>query len=105
MPALVAFTAASPVSYRRLVPHRWSASYNNLGDARPRGRRCASARSARARDIAAQLNVEYRAADATASPYLLLGAVLMAGTSGHPRGLPRPQPTEGDLATARARRS
>ena len=31
LPALVAFTAASPVSYQRLVPHRWSAAFNNLG--------------------------------------------------------------------------
>ena len=31
LPALVAFTAASTVSYQRLVPHRWSAAFNNLG--------------------------------------------------------------------------
>ncbi|HEX6015528.1 MAG TPA: hypothetical protein VFY87_27760, partial [Geminicoccaceae bacterium] len=32
MPALVALTAPSVVSYIRLVPHRWSAAFNNLAD-------------------------------------------------------------------------
>jgi glutamine synthetase len=98
MPALVAFTAASAVSYRRLVPHRWSASYNNLAlHDREAGMRIGAIREDG--DIAAQLNVEYRPADATASPYLLLGAVIMAGLQGIRDQLPRPQPTEGDLTT------
>jgi glutamine synthetase len=49
--------------------------------------------------VAAQLNVEYRPADAAASPYLLLGAVIMAGLQGIRDELPRSQPTEGDLTT------
>jgi glutamine synthetase len=98
MPALVAFTAASAVSYRRLVPHRWSASYNNLAlHDREAGMRIGAIREDG--DIAAQLNVEYRPADAAASPYLLLGAVIMAGLQGVRDQLPRPQPTEGDLTT------
>jgi glutamine synthetase len=98
MPALVAFTAASAVSYRRLVPHRWSASYNNLAlHDREAGLRIGAIREDG--DIAAQLNVEYRPADAAASPYLLLGAVIMAGLQGIRDRLPRPQPTEGDLTT------
>ena len=98
MPALVAFTAASNVSYRRLVPHRWSASYNNLAlHDREAGVRIGAYREDA--DVAAQLNVEYRAADAAASPYLLLGALVMAGLQGIRDKLPRPQPTEGDLTT------
>jgi glutamine synthetase len=98
MPALVAFTAASAVSYRRLVPHRWSASYNNLAlHDREAGMRIGAIREGG--DVAAQLNVEYRPADATASPYLLLGAVIMAGLQGIHDQLPRAQPTEGDLTT------
>lgn len=98
MPALVAFTAASPVSYRRLVPHRWSASYNNLAlHDREAGMRIGAIREKR--DIAAQLNVEYRPADAAASPHLLLGALIMAGLQGLREQLPSPRPTEGDLAT------
>jgi glutamine synthetase len=96
MPALVAFTAASPVSYQRLVPHRWSAAYNNLAlNDREAGMRIGPVRD----DIVAQLNVEYRPADATASPYLLLGSIIMAGLQGVRDQLPRPQPTEGDLTT------
>ena len=98
MPALLAFTAPSAVSYRRLVPHRWSASYNNLAlHDREAGMRIGAIREDG--DVAAQLNVEYRPADATASPYLLLGAVIMAGLQGIRDQLPRPQPTEGDLTT------
>ena len=88
MPALVAFTAASAVSYRRLVPHRWSASYNNLAlHDREAGMRIGAIRENG--DVAAQLNVEYRPADAAASPYLLLGAVIMAGLQGMRDQLPR----------------
>jgi glutamine synthetase len=98
MPALVAFTAASPVSYRRLVPHRWSASYNNLAlHDREAGMRIGAIRENG--DIATQLNVEYRPADAAASPYLLLGTVIMAGLQGLREQLPPPRPTEGDLTT------
>lgn len=98
MPALVAFTAPSAVSYRRLVPHRWSASYNNLAlHDREAGMRIGAIREDG--DVAAQLNVEYRPADATASPYLLLGAVIMAGLQGIRDQLPRALPTEGDLTT------
>src|SRR5690606_548184 len=90
--------AASPVSYRRLVPHRWSASYNNLAlHDREAGMRIGAIREKR--DIAAQLNVEYRPADAAASPHLLLGALIMAGLQGLREQLPSPRPTEGDLAT------
>jgi glutamine synthetase len=96
MPALVAFTAASAVSYQRLVPHRWSASYNNLAlNDREAGMRIGPVRD----DIAAQMNLEYRPADAAATPYLLLGTVLMAGLQGMRERLPPPQPTEGDLTT------
>ena len=98
MPALCAFTAASAVSYQRLVPHRWSASFNNLAVSdREAGVRIGPVRENG--DVAAQLNIEYRAADAAATPYLLLGMVIMAGLQGLRDRLPRPQPTEGDLAT------
>src|SRR5690606_34838825 len=71
LPAFVALTAPSVVSYQRLVPHRWSAAFNNLGyrDREAAVRICplsAQEEEKRAR----QFNVEFRAADATASPYL-----------------------------------
>ncbi len=98
LPALVAFTAASTVSYQRLVPHRWSSSFNNLGyrDREAAVRICPVRENG---DVAAQYHVEYRAADAVASPYLLLAMVAMAGLQGLREELPVPTPTEGDLAT------
>ena len=42
-------------------------------------------------DAAHQFNLEYRAADATANPYLALGAILLAGLDGvRRRDLPAP---------------
>jgi len=98
LPALLAFTAASTVSYQRLVPHRWSSSFNNLGyrDREAAVRICPVRENG---DVAAQYHVEYRAADAVASPYLLLAMVVMAGLQGLREELPTPRPTEGDLAT------
>jgi glutamine synthetase len=101
LPALVAFTAASTVSYQRLVPHRWSSSFNNLGyrDREAAIRICPVREDA---DVAAQYHVEYRAADAVASPYLLLAMLAMAGLQGLREDLPIPRPTEGDLSTMAA---
>jgi glutamine synthetase len=97
LPALVAFTAAGTVSYQRLVPHRWSAAFNNLAwrDREAAMRICPVRED---EDIAAQYHVEYRAADAVASPYLVLAMLVLAGAQGLREGLPTPQPTEGDLA-------
>jgi glutamine synthetase len=98
LPALVAFTAASTVSYQRLVPHRWSSSFNNLGyrDREAAVRICPVREAG---DVAAQYHVEYRAADAVGSPYLVLAMVAMAGLQGLRERLPSPRPTEGDLST------
>jgi glutamine synthetase len=97
LPALVALSAASTVSYQRLVPHRWSAAFNNLGlrDREAALRICPVREND---DVARAFNVEYRAADAAASPYLLLAAVVRAGLQGLKEGLPAPVPTEEDLA-------
>jgi glutamine synthetase len=98
MPALVAITAPSAVSYQRLVPHRWSAAYNNLAlHDREAGMRIGAIREDA--DSAAHLHVEYRPADAAGSPYLMLGALVMAGLQGMRDQLAPPQPTEGDLTT------
>lgn len=99
MSAAVALTAPSVLSYRRLVPHRWSAAFNNLGamDREAGVRICPlTAREDEAR--ARQFNVEYRAADAAASPYLALAAVVVAGTLGLRDGLSSPPATTEDLS-------
>ncbi|MGH6904456.1 MAG: glutamine synthetase [Geminicoccaceae bacterium] len=97
LPALVALSAASTVSYQRLVPHRWSAAFTNLGlrDREAALRICPVREDD---DIARSYNVEYRAADAAASPHLVLAALVRAGLQGLREGLPAPEPTEEDLA-------
>ncbi len=96
---IVALTAPSTVSYTRLTPHRWSAAFNNLGY---RDRE-ASVRICPVSDLsdivrAEQFNFEYRAADAAASPYLALAAIVHAGVQGIEEELRCPPATEEDLS-------
>jgi glutamine synthetase len=64
--AMVAVTAPSVVSYLRLVPHRWSAGYAFLGERNREAllRVCPTV-DLPGKDPARQLNLEFRAADAT----------------------------------------
>jgi glutamine synthetase len=95
MPALTAITAPSLVSYRRLTPYRWSASYNNLGYRdREAGVRIAPAFETPGTKVEEQYNFEYRAADAAANPYLALAVLVYAGLEGIRRRLPIPEVTE-----------
>jgi len=100
LPAMLALTAAATVSYLRLTPHRWSAAFNNLGlhDREAALRICPVFQTTGAA-AADQFNLEFRAADAAASPYALLGAIVWAGLHGLRRGLTAPEPTHEDLAT------
>jgi glutamine synthetase len=83
LPALVALTAPSPVSYLRLQPHHWSAAYTAFGPQnREAALRICPVPALPEIDPAAAFNLEYRPADATASPYLALGAVVRAGLAG-----------------------
>jgi glutamine synthetase len=98
MPEIVALTAASAVSYVRLTPHRWSAAFANLAaQDREAGLRICPTTARDAEGRARQFNMEYRPADATASPWLALSAVVGAALSGVEGGLDCPVPTEGDL--------
>jgi glutamine synthetase len=100
LPALVAITAPAVVSYRRLAPHRWSAAYNNLGFRdREAGIRICPVVEKPGFDAAAQFNLEFRAADAAASPYFQLAAILRAGLQGIRDDLPTPTATETDPET------
>jgi len=83
MPALVALTAPSPLSYLRLRPHSWSASYSWLADRdREAALRICPTWSVGGGVPDRQCNVEYRAADATANPYLALYGLVRAGLTG-----------------------
>jgi glutamine synthetase len=97
LPALLALTAASPVSSFRLVPHHWSAAFAAFGEHnREAAVRIAPIVKVGGRDAAAQYNLEFRAADATASPYLVLGALLRAGLEGVRNGEAPPEPLRVD---------
>jgi len=78
--ALCAVTAPSVVSYERLKPHSWSAYYANLADRDREAllRICPFPETGDV-DVARRYNLEYRGADAAASPYLQLGMLVFAG--------------------------
>jgi glutamine synthetase len=92
-PAVMAWTAPSPVSFLRLRPNRWSAGGVFLGvaDREALLRICPTA-SADTAGAARQYNLEYRAADATANPWLTLAVVLRAGLAGITGGDAYPEP-------------
>src|SRR3546814_5507791 len=83
LPALCAITAPTPVSYERLQPHHWSASYACLGQRnREAALRICPTVSVSGKPVAIQYNLEFRAMDATASPHLAMAALLIAGRLG-----------------------
>jgi glutamine synthetase len=97
MPALTAFTAPSVASYQRLQPHRWSGPWACWG----RENREAALRfitgMVGSRPQAA--NLEVKAMDAAANPYLALGAIVAAGIDGLERELTLPEPVLDDPAS------
>lgn len=103
MPALTALGAAGTVSYLRLVPHRWSAAFNNLGiQDREAGIRICPVFGRTPKARTRELHFEYRAADAVASPYLLLGGLVWAGLAGLGEDLEPAAPTATDPTTLSA---
>ncbi len=97
--ALSALTAASPVSGARLTPHRWSAGAVCLGQRnRETLLRLPPVLTLGGGDPAGQLRIEYRGADATANPYLALGAIVRAGLEGVRAQLPAPPILDRDPA-------
>ncbi len=99
LPQIVAFTAPSAISYFRLTPHRWSASYNNLGfrDREAAVRICPVVEFS-SDDVSKQYHFEFRAADAAASPHLALAAIVHAGCQGIEERLSSPSVTQEDLS-------
>jgi glutamine synthetase len=97
MPAVMAFTAASPNSYQRLAPGMWASAYTCYG---PDNREAAVRLASPVAGLeSATANVEIKPVDATANPYLALAAVLAAGMDGMERGLDPGEPTTVDPAT------
>jgi glutamine synthetase len=104
LPMLCAVTAPSVASYYRLRPNRWAPVQADVGtlDRGTALRLCPAVGhdpALRAR----QFNIEFRVADATASPYLALGLLVQAGLDGvrqHMDIEARPRPLPGSLSEA-----
>jgi len=99
MPALCALMAPSPVSYLRLGPHHWSCGYNAFGVQNREAsiRVCPSPERDPAKRSRA-FNLEIRIPDATASPYMVIGALVNAGLAGVREKLPLPPEVDRDPA-------
>lgn len=100
LPALVALTAPSVVSYLRLRPHRWSSAFTNLGyHDREAALRICPIFETTGEAPDKQFHFEYRAGDSAAHPYFTLGAIVAAGLWGLRQGLPTPKVTTVDPET------
>src|SRR5256714_2857164 len=94
LPALVALTCASVNSYRRLQPQMWASAYRAWGfDNREAALRVPSPLRGLEEE---STNVELKASDSSANPYLALGGVIAAGLDGIGRGLKLPSPVAVD---------
>ena len=83
LPALCAVTTPSVASYYRLRPNRWAPVLADVG-ALDRGTalRICPVTGSDPGQRARQFNVEFRVADGTASPYLVLAMLVQAGLEG-----------------------
>jgi glutamine synthetase len=80
LPALVALTAPSVNSYRRLQPRFWSSAYTAWG---PDNREAAVRVPSKRRGLEMEsTNLELKPCDPSCNPYLALGGLLAAGLDG-----------------------
>ena len=104
LPALCAITAPSVASYYRLRPNRWAPVQADVGTLdRGTALRLCPAVGHDPLLRARQFNIEYRVADATASPYLALAMLVQAGLDGVRQHMDidaRPRPLPGSLPEA-----
>jgi glutamine synthetase len=100
LPALCAITAPSVASYFRLRPNRWAPV---KADVAPLDRgaaiRISPISGSDPAHRARQFNVEFRVADATASPYLALAMLVQSGLDGIRRRLQIDTPSPPALPT------
>jgi glutamine synthetase len=78
LPALMALTTPSTNSYRRIRPHSWSGAFRCWG----MDNREAAIRVPTHPDESSPNQFEFKTVDASANPYLALGAVIAAGLDG-----------------------
>lgn len=97
LPALVALTCPSYLSYARLRPGAWAGSTVSWGfDNREAALRVASPFRGRER---ASANAELKTCDASSNPHLALGGLILAGLDGLERKLELPEPAAHDPAS------
>lgn len=91
LPGLLALTAPSYNSYRRLQPHFWSSAFTSWGpDNREASVRVVSGLWGYEPE---SVNLELKASDPSNNPYLALGGLIAAGLDGVARKLKPPQVT------------
>jgi len=91
LPALLALTTPTPNSFRRQRPGAWAGVYRVWGyDHKEAPLRVPTERQG------APTNVELKASDASANPYLSLTGLIAAGLDGIERGLDLPSPVDFD---------
>ena len=87
LPALCAITIPSKNSYRRIRPHFWAGAFRSWGTQN----REAALRVCKNPDGTRADRMEYKISDASANPYLALGALTAAGIDGLQRNLKLPK--------------
>jgi glutamine synthetase len=86
LPALAAITIPSKTSYRRIRPHFWAGAFRAWGHQN----REAAVRVCKNPEGTQVNRFEFKTADATANPYIALGALIAVGLDGIQRGLDLP---------------
>jgi glutamine synthetase len=96
LPELLAITAPSVLSYRRLQPRHWAGAFRCWGF----GNREAALRVVRGPRTSqgATANVEVKSIDGAANPYLAAGALIGSALAGLDEGLELPEPVQTDPA-------
>ncbi|BAY28026.1 L-glutamine synthetase [Calothrix sp. NIES-2100] len=92
LPALMALTTPSVNSYRRIRPHTWSGAFRCWGP----DNREAAVRVPSDPGLSSSSHFEVKTVDASANPFLALGAIIAAGLDGVQRGLEPPNPVTED---------
>lgn len=92
LPALMAITTPTPNSYKRIQPQSWSGAFGCWGF----DNREAAIRVPSNPVPPSPTHIEFKTADASANPYLALGAVIVVGMDGIRQKLELPKPVEID---------
>ena len=92
LPALAAVTIPSKTSYRRIQPHFWAGAFRSWGHQN----REAAVRVSKNKAGTRASRFELKTVDATANPYLAMGAFIAAGLDGIRRNLALPEEVEMD---------